>query len=265
MTCINCGAESEGKYCSNCGQRLQVKRITFKEGWHDFWARIYGFDGMFPRTLRDLTLRPGFAARQFIIGNRARYYGPVGYYFFIITLFLLLLSMIGLNYIDYLKAMQQSLPVQQQETRFSNDTRNFVADNMKIMAFLIVPFIALASRYIFFRKQNLNFLEHTVPVFYMLGHWYWIAMIEATVFYYTGKTMGTTFQSVLISLYMGFGYISFVPTQPKWKAFLKGVGVYYTGFIFMFIFAAIVGIAIGIAFAIFDPSALDAIRPSKHR
>lgn len=264
MTCINCGHESEGKYCSNCAQRLHVKRITFKEGWHDFWARIYGFDGMFPRTLKDLTIRPGFAAREFINGNRVRYYGPVGYYFFIITLFLLLLSMIGMNYVDYLKSMQDSLPVQQEQTKFNADTRTWVADNLKIVAFFIVPFIALASRYVFFRKQNLNFLEHTVPVFYMLGHWYWVSMVEAVIFYYSGSTIGTGIQSLFIALYVGFGYISFVPDQPKWKAFLKGVGTYFVGFLFMMLTIFVVGLAFVLLLALIDPSALDSFRPSKN-
>src|SRR5882762_8751747 len=119
MTCINCATEAEGKFCPQCGQRLDVKRLTFKEGWHDFWARIYGLDGMFPRTFRDLTLRPGYASKEFIRGNRAKYYGPVGYFFLMITLFLLLLSMIGLDFVDYMKSMQEGLPVKQEESQMS--------------------------------------------------------------------------------------------------------------------------------------------------
>lgn len=264
MTCINCGAQVEGKYCSTCGQRLTVKRLTFKEGWHDFWARIYGFDGMFPRTLKDLTIQPGFAARQFIEGNRVRYYGPVGYYFFIITLFLLLLSMIGTNYLDYLRAASESLPIDQRESQFSRGTQAWVADNIKIVAFLIVPFIAFTSRYVFFRKQGLNFIEHSVPVFYMLGHWYWIEMIEAVIFTYTKWTLGLSWKFIMVPAYLGFGYISFVPDQPKWKVFLKGMGTYYLGYVFMFLVAAIIGLLIGIAIAIIDPSLLDSVRPSKN-
>lgn len=264
MTCVNCGTEVEGKYCSVCGQRLTVKRITFKEGWHDFWARIYGFDGMFPRTLKDLTLRPGFAAREFIRGNRIRYYGPVGYYFFIITLFLLLLSIIGLNYVDYLKAMQESIPIERQNSKFNNATQAWVADNIKIVAFLVVPFIAFSSRYVYFRKQGLNFLEHSVPVFYMLGHWYWIEMVEAMIFYYTGGILGTSFKFVMMSMYVGFGYTSFVPDQPKWKSFMKGFASYLTGYLFMFVAAVIIGLTIGVIIALIDPSLLDPIRPSKN-
>lgn len=264
MTCMNCGAQDEGKFCSYCAQPLQTKRITWKDGWHDFWARIYGFDGMFPRTLKDLTIRPGFAAREFIAGNRVRYYGPVGYYFFIITLFLLLLSIIGMNYVDYLRAMQESIPIEQKNTKLNNGIQAWVADNMKIIAFLIVPFLAFASKYIFFRKQGLNFLEHTVPVFYMLGHWYWISMIEAVLFFYTGMAIGTTVQSLIVGLYIGFGYTSFVADQPKWKVFLKGIGIYLTGYIFMMLATAIVSLILILILSVVDPSALDTIRPSNN-
>jgi Protein of unknown function (DUF3667) len=92
--CINCHAETTGKFCSNCGQRMTVKRITFREGWNDFWARIYGFDGMFPNTLRDLTVRPGKASQLVIDGNRVKYYGPVGYFFLMITLLCLVGSLL---------------------------------------------------------------------------------------------------------------------------------------------------------------------------
>jgi len=247
MTCINCGAEDEGRFCSHCAQPLKVKRITFKEGWHDFWARIYGFDGMFPRTFKDLTIRPGFASREFIRGNRARYYGPVGYYFLMITLFLLLLSMIGMNFVEYMETMQK-----------------WVADNLKLIAFFIVPFLAITSRYIFFRKQGLNFMEHTVPVFYMLGHWYWFQMLEATVLHYTGFHIGAMWQMLLVALYCGVGYISFVPDQPKWKVFLKGVGTYLTGYMLMFIATAIIATIGIVILVLIDPSYLDSLRPPKN-
>lgn len=103
--CINCQQEVSDNYCSHCGQRTHVKRISLREGWNDFWARVYGFDGMFPNTLRDLTLRPGVAARIFISGNRVKYYGPVGYFFLMITVFLLLLDLLNIELADFLKEM----------------------------------------------------------------------------------------------------------------------------------------------------------------
>lgn len=262
MTCINCAAESEGKYCPQCAQPLVVKRLTFKEGLLDFWARIYGFDGMFPRTFRDLTIRPGFAALEFIKGNRARYYGPVGYFFLMITCFLLLLSIIGLDFVEYLRKMQEVLPAQRQ-TEGSRNIQAWVADNIKIMAFIMIPVQAFCARYVFFRKQQFNFIEHAVLPLYVMGHWYWVQMVESVFLTYWGMIIGAIWQWVLMSLYMGFGYTSFITTQPKWKTFLKGMGVYMLGMIMIILTLAIViGIAAFIMYSI-DPSSLDSIRPSK--
>lgn len=123
MTCVNCGTQSDGNYCSNCGQPLHVKRIRLKDAWDDIWEHISGFDGKLFRTFKDLTLRPGFAAREFINGNRARYYGPVGYYLLMITVFLLWLNIIDLDYVTYIKSMQKAIPVQQQDSEFTTSIR----------------------------------------------------------------------------------------------------------------------------------------------
>lgn len=265
MTCVNCSTEGDGRFCSNCGQRLHVKRLTWKEGWHDFWARIYGFDGMFPRTFRDLTVRPGFAAREFIRGNRARYYGPVGYFFLTITCFLLLLGLIGLNYVDYLKEMQEAIPVTQENARLNSSVRGFVADNLKLVAFIVIPFQAFVSRYFFFRKQELNFLEHAVLPLYITGHWYWLQMVEAISFKITHASIGTLWHGLLMGFYMGFAYTSFVPSQPKWKTFFKGFGIYVTSFLMFMLVLFVLAFAAIIIIGLVDPSALDSIRPSKVR
>jgi hypothetical protein len=263
MTCNNCGADAEGNFCSNCAQPLRVKRITFKEAWRDFGARIYGFDGMFPRTFKDLTIRPGLASREFIEGNRARYYGPVGYYFLMITCFLLWHQIIGLDYVDYLRSMQESLPTQNGSDKVNLMVRGFVADNLKLIAFVTIPFSVFAARYIFFRKQGLNFLEHSVPIFYMMGHLYWFQIFESTLFRFTGISTGTTMQAVASSLYLGFGYTSFVTTQPKWKTFLKGLGVYVLGFTLMFVTIMIITLGVVFILAAVDPKTLDMFKPSK--
>ncbi|HZY78449.1 MAG TPA: DUF3667 domain-containing protein [Cyclobacteriaceae bacterium] len=259
MTCINCSAEGEGTFCSHCGQRLEVKRLTWKESLNDFWARIYGFDGMFPRTFKDLTIRPGFAAMEFIKGNRARYYGPVGYFFLMITCFLLLLSIIGLSVIDYMQEMQKVITDQQKEAALNKDIRALVSDNLKLMAFVFIPIQAFCARYVFFRKQNLNFLEHSVLPLYLMGHWYWINMVEALSLRYSGFMFGISLHWIGMAAYMGFGFTSLVTTQPKWKTFMKGVGIYALSFVFMFI---LILIALIIAMMI-DPSIREALKPPK--
>src|SRR5687767_3690324 len=139
MNCINCSQEVTGNFCNHCGQRTNVKRINFKEGWIDFWSRVYGFDGMFPRTLRDLTIRPGVVAQKIIDGNRALYYGPVGYFFLMITLFLLALSFMDMSFMEFMKGMQTYVPGENKGSEFQNEMQEAIADNLKAFAFLQIP------------------------------------------------------------------------------------------------------------------------------
>ncbi|MBL7856186.1 MAG: DUF3667 domain-containing protein [Cyclobacteriaceae bacterium] len=259
--CINCSAEIAGKYCNQCGQRADVKRITWKEGWYDFWARIYGFDGMFPRTLRDLTICPGKAARVFISGNRSAYYGPVGYFFLMGTLFLLVLSFLNLDFIDFMKGMQKAIPIQQTESQAQVLIQRFAADNLKLISFLLIPFQAFAARYIFFRKSGFNFLENWVLPLYVTGHVYWFTLVTAVYYKVTGVLFSSVATVVISLAYFGFAYTSFIPYQPKLKVFLKGALLYIVSQLLMMIVAMVVMVIWILLLAWLDPDALKMFKP----
>jgi len=259
MTCINCGTEVTGSFCGSCGQRSNVKRITFKEGWFDFWSRIYGFDGMFPRTLRDLTLRPGTVAQKFIDGNRVLYYGPVGYYFLMITLFLLLLSFLNLDFVDFMRGMQEAMALESKsalQTKF----QRFYADNLKMFGFLIIPFQVFAVQKIFFRKSGKTFLELTILPFYTLGHLYWLIILSAIYYKISGSLMHILLQPIVSIVYYGYAFATFMTYQSPIKAFLKGVFSYITGLI-LFTIALMLGfIAYVIYLAVVDPNTLQMLK-----
>ena len=261
--CIHCKALVSGQYCSHCGQRLNVKRITFREGWFDFWARIYGFDGMFPRTLRDLTIRPGSAARTFISGDRSSYYGPVGYFFLMITLFLLLLSFLDLDFVDFVKGMQKTFPVAQKENPMQVIVQQFVSDNIKLVAFFVIPFQAFTARYIFFRKSGLNFLENMVLPFFITGHIYWLSMAAAIYYKISGTLLHSGVQILCTVLYFGFSYTSFITYQPKIKTFFKGVGTYLVSQLLMLTTIFLLVMIWVLLLAWFDPDALQLFKPTQ--
>jgi hypothetical protein len=256
MQCINCNQETAGNFCSNCGQRTEVKRITFKEGWSDFWARIYGFDGMFPRTLRDLTIRPGLAARRFIEGNRAMYYGPVGYFFLMITLMLLLYDMMGISFVEIMKATGQSMsqPSTQAQAVFTQKIFQSISDNLKIFFFAFIPFQAFAARYIFFRKAGFNFIEHMVLPFYVMGHDLWINIILGVIYAINGQYYA--WSAFLAFFYFGFAYATMMTYQSRVKAFFKGIGVWAVGYVSLVLAMILVMVAIILVMRFLNPDAL---------
>jgi len=257
--CINCQQEVSDQYCSHCGQRTQVKRITFREGWNDFWARIYGFDGMFPNTLRDLTIRPGVASLAFISGNRVKYYGPVGYFFLMITVFLLLLDLLDIELADFLKEMgttnfQPEIKSGSNQEAVTQKMFQFMSDNFKMLFFGMIPIQAFYARYVFFRKSELNFVENSVLPFYTAGHVYWLSIITVIIYKFTGVFMRNTVGTIISTFYIGYAYSNFFSYQPKWKAFLKGLGVYYISLITFII----VGMLLAVGLILFVPGVREA-------
>jgi hypothetical protein len=245
-------------FCANCGQRVAVKRITFKEGWFDFWSRIYGFDGMFPRTLRDLTIRPGVAAQRFINGNRTMYYGPVGYFFLMITLMLLLFSLLDISFIELINSVQQNIarPETSRQAVLVQKVQTAIANNVKVFFFGWIPFQAIAARNIFFRKSELNLVEHMVMPLYAMGHVLWVTIFLGIIYKLNGHFYTGT--AIISLLYFGFAYSTFMSYQGRAKAFFKGMGVYLVGYLSFILAMIFVAVVIGLVVAVVNPEALKA-------
>lgn len=267
--CINCGHEIGDKFCSNCGQRVLVKRITLKESWLDFWSRVYGFDGMFPRTLRDLTLQPGSVARKFIDGNRVTYYGPVGYFFLMVTLFIVVAGMLDVDLREFINQKQNTLgnftATGDNQEKINDMVKNFVSEHLRFIAFLVIPFNALMARFILFRKSGLNYIEHAVLPLYMIGHLYWLSIISIIVFAITGSFVLNTVNSFVLILGFGFAYTNFISYQSKVKSFFKGIGVYIGGQFMLIIFITVIAIIVIVLLNYINPDSLEMIRPSNNK
>jgi len=261
MKCVSCGNDVASPYCSECGQRSGIERITLKDSLKDFWDQVIGLDSMFLRTLRDLTLRPGVVAQAYINGIRVRYFGPISYFFFMITLLLLWLSMLKLDFVQLIQSRQDVMQVEHANSVVMAGVTQWVSDNIRWVLFLAVPFQAVAARYLLFRKSGLNFAEHTVPLFYTAGHLFWLTM--ATFAYHKAMNdIPAVTVSILSMLYFGYVYGTFIRYQPRAKAFAKGIGVYIGGQLLFSLALVLLGIAVVVGLAILNPEALKEIRPS---
>jgi hypothetical protein len=79
-SCLNCGAELHGAFCSACGQRVIPAYPTVRQLVGDAWEELSGYDGRFVRTFRRLLRRPGEITLEVMEGRRARYISPVRLY-----------------------------------------------------------------------------------------------------------------------------------------------------------------------------------------
>lgn len=169
--CLNCGHSTEGKYCSNCGQKTSTRRFSLRHFFaHDLVHGVFHLDKGFLYTLRELFVRPGHSIREYIQGKRINHFN----YF---TTVILILT------IDYLlsKCMKTDLTSMFAE---SSGLIRLIRDYSKVIALLGVPFYALAS-YGFFRRSRQNYTEHLVLNVYMLCGWLSINLLLKTAMIFT--------------------------------------------------------------------------------
>jgi hypothetical protein len=81
-TCLNCGESVDKVFCSNCGQKKEVKHHFYHLFSH-FISDFIHYDSSFWRTLRMLFQSPGKLSLEYINGRRKRYVSPFSLYIFV--------------------------------------------------------------------------------------------------------------------------------------------------------------------------------------
>jgi Protein of unknown function (DUF3667) len=88
--CSDCGAETSGNFCANCGQPTHVHRTLLHLG-EELLHGVMHFDARIWRTLPPLWLNPGKLTREWVEGRRTRYVSPLAIFLF--TLFVMFFAL----------------------------------------------------------------------------------------------------------------------------------------------------------------------------
>jgi len=89
--CADCGTETVGRYCHNCGNPSHVHRTLLHLG-EELLHGVMHFDSRTWRTLPLLVFRPGKLTREWVMGKRARYVSPLALFLFTIFVMFMALS-----------------------------------------------------------------------------------------------------------------------------------------------------------------------------
>ena len=87
--CDNCGAAVAGRYCGNCGQRLEPPVHSLGHFMAVAFEDVTHADSRLWSTLIALLFKPGFLTHEFLAGRRARYLPPVRLYLVLSVAFFL--------------------------------------------------------------------------------------------------------------------------------------------------------------------------------
>src|SRR5689334_22690171 len=124
--CKNCGAKSDGSYCSNCGQKIKIERITFNYIWHAFFHFFTHLEKGFLYTSVQMLRAPGKTTKEFIEGKRIRHQPPVSYFLIWITAYILLLYF-------YEKVIGQNVVINYREYFGPSSATHFAISNLSLV------------------------------------------------------------------------------------------------------------------------------------
>ena len=89
--CADCGTETIGRFCHNCGNTSHVHRTLLHLG-EELLHGVMHFDSRTWRTLPLLVFRPGQLTREWCLGKRARYVSPLALFLFTIFVMFMAIS-----------------------------------------------------------------------------------------------------------------------------------------------------------------------------
>ena len=127
--CKNCDNyfPAEYDFCPYCGQK-DKDDLTLGVLFYNTISNYFSFDARFLRSFIPLMFKPGYVARQFVLGRRLQYLHPAQYYLFVSVLFFFFFSFKAREYnatVD--KALKQGF-----ESDMIIDTLDIKADSVAI-------------------------------------------------------------------------------------------------------------------------------------
>ncbi|MCB9073879.1 MAG: DUF3667 domain-containing protein [Bdellovibrionaceae bacterium] len=180
MQCANCGYKNDGKYCSQCGQKMELHlNPTLHDLIHDGVHEFLHIDGKIFNTIYVLLRYPGKLTKEFLQGRRVPYINPIRLYLSLSILYFLLSSLVGVHteikvqntdkidiniyeHIEdpyYREKIKKLEPIFKEglrkiEKNGNGEFKNLYAHSLAKALFLLLPVFAWLLKMTYFRRKQ---------------------------------------------------------------------------------------------------------------
>lgn len=228
IQCKNCGTTIHEKFCTHCGQKTNVKRITIRDTLNDFSDTVFSVDAPLFYTIKMLCLHPGTMLREFLAGKRKRYYKPVAFFVLMTIIYLLVRSLIG-----YDPLLASAVRVTGDPNELMVQTQQFMFENITKFLFFFVFWFGILLKIFFYKHYSIA--ESWTISFYLVGFYIILSTFNMFLVHYISYDLQFVIVAV-IGIYFVFALLSLFQT-PKWLIALKTIPVYIIS-IGLYIFSA---------------------------
>jgi len=213
MNCKNCGLRVEGNFCSHCGQKASIGRITVANFLHEVSESIFQINRGFFYTLGELFVRPGKSIDEFLQGKRKRHFKPIAYLIALSTAYFLTTQITGQNtWVGDIITGWMNHATEQDANADLPEVATWFLTNYAYATLLLLPVFSLAS-YLSFFPFGKTYLEHIVINSYITG--------QQAIFYTLFIVVSTVIDSYIVGalpLFIAIAYTFWV----YWQLFPQG-------------------------------------------
>jgi hypothetical protein len=168
MNCKNCNTSFDSKYCPNCGQSSNLKRIDKHYITHEIEHVLHLERGLL-YTVKELFVRPGLTMRTYISENRSRLVKPI--------IFIIVTSLIYSLINNFFHIEEQYVKQQGFGGSYVGKLLSWVQSNYGYSNILIGILVAFWLK-VLFKKFGYNIFELLIMLCFVQG----IAMLIFAVF-----------------------------------------------------------------------------------
>lgn len=215
--CTSCNLELTGKYCSNCGQPANIKRINGHYILHEI-EHVLHFERGILFTIKELLIRPGQNVREFIVKDRSKLVKPI--------IFIIISSLIYTLITHFFHLKEEYISFNDTTNPTANLIFKWFQGHYGYGNIITGVFIAFWLK-LFFKKYDYNFFEILILLCFVIG----ISMLIFSVFAILEGLTKLTLMKVsgMISIIYSSWAIGQFFDQQKWTSYFKAMVSYILG------------------------------------
>ncbi|MGZ2372041.1 DUF3667 domain-containing protein [Ancylomarina sp. YFZ004] len=212
MICISCKTEHKANFCPNCGEKSEIKKITFTSISRDAFLSITNMDKGFLFNLKLLFINPKSISSDYILGKRKGILNPISFLILSVTMYLIMESL--------LRVPKESTGVQNLPEVYIGKVAyaagKYVHSYFKYFWILSTIPLAISTKLIF---RKYNFIEHLAINSFILGQATLIGLIS-----YRILKIDMPVNPLVYSLILLMVYRIFKTRKEKLKTFMMSFG-----------------------------------------
>lgn len=180
--CLNCNTTYVGRFCPHCGQKANIKRLSFSEALENLVGIFTNFERGFLHTCIDLCYRPGHMIRDYIRGHRVEYIQPVKLLFLLGTIYLMEHYLLFQEWMNKPEVREGKLS-KAVDMNFWEPIINYL-DNPPAEAIMLIT-VMVFPNYLFFKKspfgQSMNYAEHFYAMVFVSCQLFILAILSMPI------------------------------------------------------------------------------------